>query len=126
MRCLARIAVLLMILARPLSADTPITLKIYPAISTAPSTIRVTVVVPRDPHNRQVCLTIDGENYYRSSCWEHGGEAPYQTVIYYADVPAGHYSAIAELTKEGRTIVRTPLMTFRVIGMGEEPEPDEP
>jgi hypothetical protein len=119
----------MMVLTRPLSADSPVTLTIYPRFSQAPATVRVSILIPRDPRNRQACVTIEGENYYRSSCWEHVGEgARYQTVIYYPDLPAGHYSGVVELVretvKEGRTTVRTPVAEFRVLGVGESPDPE--
>ena len=125
----AVVVLLMMVLARPLSAESPITLTIYPHFSQAPATVRVAILIPRDPRNRQACVTIEGENYYRSSCWEHVGEgARYQTVIDYPDLPAGHYSAIGELAretvKEGRTTVRTPVVEFRVLGMGENSDPE--
>jgi hypothetical protein len=123
------VVVLMMVLTRPLSADSPVTLTIYPRFSQAPATVRVSILIPRDPRNRQACVTLEGENYYRSSCWEHIGEgARYQTVIYYPDLPAGHYSAVGELAremvKEGRTTVRTPVVEFMVLGVGESPDPE--
>lgn len=124
MRKLVGIIVLLMLTSRVLAAPA-ITVAVYPRFQTATrATVRVTIVIPRDKRNRQACVDLEGENYSRSSCWEHVGEGgAYQTVIYYPDLPAGHYAAVAQIVREkatgGAETVPTPAFEFRIIGLGE-------
>ncbi len=112
------------------AADKP-TISVYPKFQTAQrATVRVTVVIPRDKTNREACVDIEGENYSRSSCWEQPGEAgAYQTVIYYSDLPAGHYTAVAQIVRVkpdgSREEVNTAAFEFRIIGLGEAPD-EEP
>ena len=129
----ARMALILLLAAQPLhAAPDPVRLAVYPRFQNAPATIRVTLVIERDASNRQACLDIEGDTgYSRSSCWEHVGDgARYQTVIYYPDLPAGHYSAIAEITrvspKGERAVLRSLVFEFRLLGLGESPDPDAP
>jgi hypothetical protein len=125
-------ALILLLAAQPLpAAPDPVRLAVYPRFSNAPGTIRVTLIIERNKDNRQACIDIEGDTgYSRSSCWEHYGDgARYQTVIYYPDLPAGRYSAVAEVTrinlKAERTVLRSQVTEFRLLGLGES-EDSEP
>ena len=128
MRRLAGVFVLLLTLVSPAyPAVPPIKLDIYPRFQHGPGTIRVKVLIPRDVHNRVACISIEGDTgYSRSSCWEHVGEgARYETLIYYPDLPAGHYVAqatIVRLVDGKREEIPTPVFEFRLLGFGEEPD----
>ncbi len=117
---LASVIVLFLMLARPLSAETPITLRVYPLVSFAPASIRLTILVPHHPDNRSVCVSLEGDSgFSRSSCYTHEAGGRVMTLINYPDLPAGAYSAVAEVfrAKDGKsTSHRSVVVNFRVIG----------
>lgn len=115
---------ILLTLASPLTADSPISLKVTPRFAHAPAFVRVSLVIERHVDNRQACLDIEGENFARSSCWQHTEGSSYQTVIEYKDLPAGHYVAQGMVLRSGGKEFRTLPEKFRVLGLGEDPELD--
>jgi hypothetical protein len=119
-------ALILLLAAQPVHAADSVRLAVYPRFQNAPATVRVTLIIERDKDNRQACLDIEGDTgYSRSSCWEHVGDgARYQTVIYYPDLPAGRYTAVAEVTHADRSVVRSRVEEFRLLGLGEDPDPE--
>jgi hypothetical protein len=119
-------ALVALLAAQPLHAADSVRLAIYPRFQNAPATVRVTLIIERDAANRQACIDIEGDTgYSRSSCWEHIGEgARYQTVIYYPDLPAGRYTAVAEVTRADHSTARSRLEEFRLLGIGDTPDPE--
>jgi len=84
-----------------LDADTPwATLDVTPRISTEPATITLLVTIPRSPQNRLLCVGYDGPQF-RSSCQEHVGlEAAYRVEQAFSGLPAGEYTAVAEVVRD--------------------------
>jgi len=121
------VAFILLLSSAPAHASDPVRVSVYPRFQNAPATVRVTLIIEWDKDNRQACLYIEGDmGYSRNSCWEHVGEgARYQTVIYYPDLPAGRYTAIAEVTRADHSTVRTRVEEFRLLGMNDSNN-DEP
>lgn len=105
-----------------MSMPAPITVTVTPHFSHAPAYVRVTLIINHHPDNREACLVVEGENFFRSSCWQQAEGSPFQTIIEYKDLPAGHYVAQATLLRVGGKEIQTSLENFRILGSGESPE----
>ena len=92
--------ILLVFLLTTLSNMNPMSIAVYPRISTAPSTIEVTVIVEPNEANRSLLISVDGGNYYASSATDVDGEyARKINTRRFKDLPEGDYTATATLIR---------------------------
>lgn len=103
----------------------PITISVYPRISSAPATLRVRVTRSEDEQeralDRAVCVQVDGPEF-RSSCREISPPAAPRTAeSWVKDLPAGCYVATVTLVRVGG-VTKSVSEGFQVVGFGEETE----
>lgn len=76
----------------------PVTLTVYPRISSAPATLRLSLHIPRDAENRGVSVVADGTDFLRTTEIElEGTDAATVIPFTWYGVPAGNYAVTARL-----------------------------
>ena len=115
--------------APAISADSTVSITVYPQISFAPANLRLTVRTPQHVDNRQLCVTVSDiydSTYYRSSCWQlDGDQAPItfteekvaRGLLAVSPTDANNYVAIVVLMRmvEGRPRTFEARQEFRVL-----------
>jgi len=104
--------------------ESPVSISVYPSVSSAPATFRVRVFTPKHDGNRRVKWCYDDPATELKCSQEEldGAKAAYSRTVWFKGVGCGSFVAWAELTrvegeKERRLLsAQTP---FRVIGVGE-------
>jgi hypothetical protein len=83
-----------MVLVNQARADESVVeLRLTSSYAFAPASVGGIVRVPRNADNRLLRIVADSENYYRSSDINLEGEnAPLSHVIWFKEMPAGHYN----------------------------------
>ena len=110
---------LMMLIALPLGAGAPLTLKVSPAISLAPADLIVRAVVEADPENRWMEIVADSTDFYRASEIQLDGEkAPRTTTFEFRSLPPGTYQVRGVLTGSGGQPRASAQQQVSVIGSG--------
>jgi hypothetical protein len=96
--CCALLLLGILVAACPSAAADRIALSVDPQHGFAPLTATFTLRIVKDARNVSVCLQFESSDYERKSCWAHAGSgAPSVTKQTYRGIPAGVYTATAEL-----------------------------
>jgi hypothetical protein len=95
----------LLLLAAPLDAEEPISLRVTPKVALAPADIEIRATFVRDPANRLFSVTAESRDFYRRSEISVPGSAGPKTFVFrYRDLPEGDYDVTAILeTANGKT-----------------------
>jgi hypothetical protein len=89
-----------LIAAKPLTADEPITVSVYPTVAVARGNAQLRVLVERNHANRSLSWEVDGPSYYRSSTMQlDGTAAPKSWFFFVRDLPEGEYAVRATVTR---------------------------
>jgi hypothetical protein len=93
-----------LIASKPLDADTPIALSVYPTVAVARGTAQLRVLVERNDANRALIWEVDGPNYYRSSTTQlDGTAAPKSWFFFVHDLPEGEYAVRATVIRSNNS-----------------------
>jgi len=107
----------LLILAVPLSGNSPLGLRVTPEMAFEPARVNIHVRIEPNPDNRAVEIVAESDAFYRSSRIDVDGDrAPRMTLFQYRDLPAGEYEVRATLIgPDGRerAVERHQLSVFR-------------
>jgi hypothetical protein len=99
---------LLILFAAPLRAETPLALKVSPAISFAPANLVVRATVEVNAANRAMEVVAESEDFYRASAIQlDGDKAPRTNMFEFRSLPPGMYEVHAILVgADGRARAR--------------------
>lgn len=96
------LGVSLLAAAVPLAGDSPLALRVTPAVSRAPAFVRVHVTVATHEDNRALDVVADSPNYYRASRVPLEGEAAARLqIVEFPHLPSGTYTVQATLVGSG-------------------------
>ncbi len=88
------------------SAREPITVSVWPAVTTARAAARLKIQVDRDDENRALIWVVDGPSYYRSSTQQiDGADAPRLWFVVVKDLPAGEFDVRAVVRRRNNSEV---------------------
>ena len=88
----------LMMVATPLGADTPLALKVSPAVSFAPANLVVRATVEVNAANRAMEVVAESADFYRASAIQlDGDKAPRTNMFEFRSLPPGTYDVQATL-----------------------------
>lgn len=89
---------LLILLAAPLGAETPLMLRVSPAVSFAPANLVVRATVEVNAANRAMEVVAESEDFYRASAIQlDGDKAPRTSTFEFRSLPSGVYEVHATL-----------------------------
>ncbi|HXH07412.1 MAG TPA: hypothetical protein VNI83_12590 [Vicinamibacterales bacterium] len=80
------------LLAGPVPAGEPLTVRVWPRISMEPATVMVETIVERHPENRALEIALESADFYRASRIQlDGDESPRISSFRYLSLPGGSY-----------------------------------
>ena len=111
------LAVLVLSCGALVRAVQPVTISVYPVVTSVHSAARVMVRVGSDEKNRTLMWEVDGPDYYRSSSIQlDGASAPRSFFFMLRNVPEGEYNVRATIIRNNNSslVAQTPMA---VVGM---------
>ncbi len=112
---------LLLAVAIPADAGSPMTMTVSPAMTMGPATVKIRLKIEPDASNRSVTIVADSPDFYRSSLINLEGErAPRNVALNYYNLPGGNYLVSGTLIDNAgkvRVVVRRDIV---VISEGED------
>jgi hypothetical protein len=100
----------------------PVSVSVYPAVTSVRGGARVLVRVEANERNRQLVYEVDGPDYFRSSSVQlDGASAPRSFRYALTNVPAGEYSVRAKLIRNNNSVslAEATMAVVGVRGLGE-------
>jgi hypothetical protein len=90
--------------ARPLNADQPITVSVWPSIAVARGNAQLKVFIQPNDANRTLSWEVDGPDYYRSSTMQlEGALAPKSWFFFVRDLPEGEFDVRARVKRNNNS-----------------------
>ena len=120
MKLRAAILGVLLLAGAPIDAREPLTMRVWPAVSSEPASVIIRVSVEPDPDNRAIMVVAESADFFRSSQLQLDGDRSSRTnVLEYRGLPAGAYEIRGILVGsrgQERSIARA---TVTVVSGGE-------
>jgi hypothetical protein len=114
---------LLLLFARPITADVPpVQLMVSPRVQLAPGTVKITLRIEPDARNRIFCVVYDSEGQSGQFCSDLQGADEVRTreLPLLKDLPGGDYVAQAIVGREDGTEVRSNIEHWIIRGLETE------
>ena len=106
-----RLVLVLVLLIVAITAPTapPIVVSTRFVYGFAPASFPLRVRIEPHPENRMACLSYESDDYSRRSCWQVEQDSAPSTFFHLRDLPAGEYTAVADLSRPPRTVRSAPV-----------------